>query len=119
MAYALRLPTDVTDIIMSMCDWRYEMVRAGGEAPSARCLPEPIPAHALSAPITANMEPGKLYAQRVDFNRSGDWQHHDPAASITVWMGTTKYDCCRNKHVPDGIIVREFGDVVRASRQFG
>ena len=58
MAYALRFPPDVTDIIMSMRDWRYEMVRAGGKTPSARCLPEPAP---LSAPITADMEPGKLY----------------------------------------------------------
>ena len=119
MAYALRFPPDVTDIIMSMRDWRYEMVRAGGKTPSARCLPEPVPAHAYCEPISANMEPGKLYMQRIDFNRSGDWQRHDPAASITVWMGTTKYDWCRNKHVPDGIIVHEFGDVVRATRQFG
>ncbi len=69
-------------------------------------------------PITDYMEPGKLYMQRIDFNRGG-WQHHDPAASITVWMGTTKYDSCRNKRVPDGSKVHEFTDVVRATRQFG
>ncbi len=119
MAYALKFPPDVTDIIMSMRDWRYEMVRAGGKTPNARCLPEPIPAHAPLAPITANMEPGKLYLQRIDFNRSGDWQHYDPAASITVWRGATRYDSYRNKRVPNNFKVHESRDVVRATRQFG
>ena len=103
---------------MSMRDWRYEMVRAGGKTPSARCLPEPVPAHAYCEPISANMEPGKLYMQRIDFNRSGDWQRHDPAASITVWMGTTEYDY-RGKRMPAAIKVHQFWDVVRANRLFG
>ena len=68
MVYALKFPLDVTDIITSMRDWRYEMVRAGGKAPSARCLPEPMSNRKFSEPITAKMEPGKLYMQRVDFN---------------------------------------------------
>jgi hypothetical protein len=38
MAYALKLPVDVTDLIYQMRDWRYEMVRAGGKTPSANCL---------------------------------------------------------------------------------
>ena len=118
MAYALRLPPDVTDIIMSMRDWRYEMVRAGGKTPSALCLPEPVAAHAYWEPITANREPGKLYMQRIDFNRSGDWQRHEPAASITVWMGSTEYDY-QGKRMPAAIEVHQFRDVVRATRQFG
>ena len=118
MAYALRFPPDVTDIIMSMRDWRYEMVRAGGKTPSARCLPEPVPAHAYWEPISASMEPGKLYMQRIDFNRSGDWQHHDPAATINVWMGSTEYDY-RGKRMPAAIKVHQFRDVVRANRLFG
>ena len=118
MAYALKFPPDVTDIMMSMRDWRYEMVRAGGKTPSARCLPEPVPAHAYCEPISANMEPGKLYMQRIDFNRSGDWQR-PPAATIIVWMGTTKYDSYLRKRVPDGIQVHNFRDVVRANRLFG
>ena len=56
--------------------------------------------------------------QRVDFNRGG-WQHHDPAASIRIWMGASKYDWYQDKHVPHGVIVHEFGDVVRATRKFG
>ena len=38
MAYALGFPKDVTDLITSMRDWRWEMVRDGGKAPSARCF---------------------------------------------------------------------------------
>ena len=66
----------------------------------------------------ANMEPGKLYMQRIDFNRSGDWQRHDRAVSINVWMGTTEYDY-RSKRMPAAIKVHQFRDVVKATRQFG
>ena len=111
MAYALKFPPDVTDIIMSMRDWRYEMVKVGGKTPSARCLPEPIPHHKYWEPVTANMEPGKIYMQRIDFNAN--------AANINIWMGTTKYDAYRNRSVPDGINVRRFEDVGRAKRRFG
>jgi len=38
MAYAFGFPRDVTDLIYSMRDWRWEMVRAGGKTPSARCF---------------------------------------------------------------------------------
>ena len=38
MAYAFRFPRDVTDIIYQMRDWRWEMIRAGGKTPSARCF---------------------------------------------------------------------------------
>ena len=38
MAYALGFPKDVTDAIMGMRDWHWEMVRGGGKTPSASCL---------------------------------------------------------------------------------
>ena len=38
MAYALGFPKDVTDCVMGMRDWRWEMVRDGGKTPSASCL---------------------------------------------------------------------------------
>jgi len=38
MAYALGFPKDVTDCIMGMRDWRWEMVRDGGKTPSASCM---------------------------------------------------------------------------------
>jgi len=40
MAYALQLPRDVTDLIYSLRDWRWEMVRDGGKTPSASCFDE-------------------------------------------------------------------------------
>jgi hypothetical protein len=38
MAYALGFPRDVTDLIYSMRDWRWEMVRANGGTPSRLCF---------------------------------------------------------------------------------
>ena len=38
MAYACGFPKEVTDLIYSFRDWRYEMVRAGGKTPSAQCF---------------------------------------------------------------------------------
>ena len=38
MAYSLGFPKDVTDCIMGMRDWRWEMVRDGGKTPPASCL---------------------------------------------------------------------------------
>ena len=38
MAFAFGFPQDVTDLVYSMRDWRLEMVRDGGKAPSARCF---------------------------------------------------------------------------------
>ena len=38
MAFAFGFPQDVTDLIYSMRDWRWEFVRDGGKAPSARCF---------------------------------------------------------------------------------
>ena len=63
MVYALKFPPDVTEIIMSMRDWRYEQVRAEGGTPSARCLPELMPIR----PISTNMEPGKFYMSRLEY----------------------------------------------------
>ena len=40
MAFALGFPRDVTDRIYDMRDWRWEMVRDGGETPSAQCFNE-------------------------------------------------------------------------------
>ncbi len=38
MAFAFGFPQDVTDLICSMRDWRWEMVRNGGKTPSAQCF---------------------------------------------------------------------------------
>ena len=38
MAFAFGFPEDVTDLIYSMRDWRWEKVRDGGKTPSARCF---------------------------------------------------------------------------------
>ena len=38
MAFALGFPKDVTDCIMGMRDFRWELVRHGGKTPSASCL---------------------------------------------------------------------------------
>ena len=76
------------------------------------------------------MEPGKLYMQRIDWNRNiSSWPiRDDPAATIVIWLGISTYDWYRNERVSrinlesdfwDGVIVREFWDVVRATRQFG
>ena len=43
MAFAFGFPQDVTDLVYSMRDWRLEMVRDGGKAPSARCFNIDIP----------------------------------------------------------------------------
>ena len=38
MAFAFGFPRDVTDLLYSLRDWRWEMVRNGGKTPSARCF---------------------------------------------------------------------------------
>ena len=38
MAFAFGFPQDVTDLIYSLRDWRWEMVGNGGKTPSARCF---------------------------------------------------------------------------------
>ena len=38
MAYVFGFPSDVTNAIMDMRDWRWEMVRDGGKTPSASCF---------------------------------------------------------------------------------
>ena len=38
MAYALGFPKDVTNLLMGMRNWRWEMVRDGGKTPSASCF---------------------------------------------------------------------------------
>ncbi len=61
MAFAFSFPRDVTDLIYSMRDWRWEMVRDGGKTPSARRVngkPTNIP---LGEPLTARMIQGKEY----------------------------------------------------------
>ena len=126
MAYALRLPKDVTDLIISMRDWRYELVRAGGKTPSAQCMPESIE-HLLWAtprslarsgrPVTDTLAPGKFYMQRLDFCRySGDVK--TPGAIINIWKGV-EY-CPRSRcDVGHGDVVHTFGDVCAANRLFG
>ena len=119
MAYALKFPRDVTDIIMSMRDWRYEMVLAGGKTPSARCMPEPLPDHKAWEPVTVNMIPGKLYMQRIDFAHY-EGQKKVPGAAINIWKGVApsawpKSRCSQG----DGVVVQTFPDICRANRQFG
>ena len=122
MAYALGFPRDITEIIMSMRDWRYEQVRAKGGTPRARCVPKLMSLVAMTRKPEEStwtvMKPGKLYMQHIDSNRSGDWIR-EPGATINIWMGTSKCDWYCHRRVSDGIIVRKFEDVLRASRQFG
>ncbi len=61
MAFAFRYPCDITDLIYSMRDWRWEMVRDGGKTPSARCVngkPANIPEW---EPLTDHMTQDKDY----------------------------------------------------------
>ena len=119
MAYALKFPKDVTDIIMSMRDWRYEMVLAGGKTPSARCMPEPLPDHKAWEPVTANMTPGKLYMQRIDYARY-QGRNKQSGAAINIWKGTTSSEWPRSRcGAWDGAIVQRFPDICRANHQFG
>ena len=122
MAYALKFPPDVTEIIMSMRDWRYEMVRAGGKTPSARCLPEPIPLPKPGEPITTGMEPGKFYMSRIDYNEPETWLRNDyktngPVSIITLRLGMTSDG--HSGRQPDLVLVRRFEDIVSANRVFG
>ena len=128
MAYALKFPRDVTDIIMSMRDWRYEMVLAGGKTPSARCMPEPLPEHQGRGaerhrkawePVTVNMIPGIMYMQRIDFARY-QWTNKQCGAVINIWKGVApsawpKSRCSQG----DGVVVQTFPDICRANRPFG
>ena len=43
MAFAFGFPQDVTDLMYSMRDWRWEMVRNGGKTPSAQCFNIGVP----------------------------------------------------------------------------
>ena len=43
MAFAFGFPQNVTDLICSMRDWRWEMVRQCGKTPSAQCFNIGIP----------------------------------------------------------------------------
>ena len=38
MAFAFGFPQDVTALLYSLRDWRWEMVRSGSKTPSARCF---------------------------------------------------------------------------------
>ena len=64
MAFAFGFPEDVTDLIYSMRDWRWEKVRDGGKTPSASCFNE-IPPRQVWAPLREfekeNMQPGRTY----------------------------------------------------------
>ena len=58
MAYVFGFPSDVTNAIMGMRDWRWEMVRDGGKTPSASCV-NPCPlGHNM---ITDNVDIDKEY----------------------------------------------------------
>jgi hypothetical protein len=120
MAYALKFPKDVTDIIMSMRDWRYEMVLAGGKTPSARCMPEPVPEHKPFQPCTVNMTLGKLYMQRFGYGRyEGD--KIVSAVMINIWKGTNPSRCSRGLFWTqgDGVVVQGFHDICSANHKFG
>ena len=59
MAYALGFNKEVTDIIYSMRDFRWEMVKNGGKAPTAQCIKPGygrLPVHAIGLP-EYGMEP--------------------------------------------------------------
>ena len=116
MAYALKFPRDITEIIMSMRDWRYEVVLAGGKTPSARCMPEPLPNHKPWEICPFNMTPGKLYMQRIDFARY-EGQKKVPGAVLNIWKGeescTWPRSWCGRA---DGFIVQRFPDICKANQ---
>jgi hypothetical protein len=127
MAYALKFPRDVTDIIMSMRDWRYEMVLAGGKTPSARCMPEPLPErqgrgaerhHKPWEICPVDMTPGKLYMQRIDFARY-EGQKKVPGAVINIWKGDDSTWPRSWNGREGGFIVQRFPDICKANHWCG
>ena len=51
MAYVFGFPQDVAELIYSMRDWRWEMVRDGDKAPTARCFKIAYPDYPTDKPI--------------------------------------------------------------------
>ena len=103
MAFAFGFSRDVTRLINSYRDWRYRLVRGGGQTPSASAMPLPVPPHREHEPITQNMERGKYYLQRLEFS-------NDEAEStmINIWQTTCQgwdcnliksFDCCTSDDV--------------------
>ena len=84
MAYALCFSRDVTALINSYWDWRYRLVRNGGKTPSASAMPLPIPPHRVHEPITANMEHGQYYMQRIE----SSYVDGTPFVNINIWLGS-------------------------------
>ena len=80
MAFGRKFGKDVTDIIFSMRDPRWEMVRDGGKTPSASCF-EPVPDHSGWQPITTNMKPERVYLQLIHSSRYGI-----PQLNVNVWQ---------------------------------
>ena len=114
MAYALKFPPDVTEIIMSMRDWRYEQVRAEGGTPSARCVPKLFDLVAVTRKPDESVwivfEPGKLYMDRVN-QRNGQ-------VSILIVRAKAMWACGTWTLDPSEVVC-SFRDVVGANRVFG
>ena len=93
MAYVFGFPSDVTDAIMGMRDWRWEMVRDGGKTPSASCV-NPCPLHDLyREPMTHHMDTNKEYIAIIrmpEFQLLGHWCVPDSELhpnSRRQWLG--------------------------------
>ena len=98
MAYAFGFPRDVTELIDSMWDWRYRLVRGGGKTPSASAMPFPVPPHAGYEPVCVNMEHGQFYINRVEYYSEyysdpwGMFAQPPDCVRIDIW------DCYKSKH---------------------
>ena len=94
MAYAFGFSRDVTALINSYWDWRYRLVRGGGQTPSASAMPLPVPPHHGNEPITQNIEHGKNYIQHITFST-----FNSKSSTINIWQacrvygGWRKTDC--------------------------
>ena len=103
MALAFGFSRDVTALINSYQDWRYRLVRGGGQTPSASAMPLLVPPD--DEPITQNMEHGKQYIQHLEFSNDDS-----ESTMITIWqtcrigyiMLTDRirsFDCCTSDDV--------------------
>ncbi len=107
MAYVFGLPASVTDLIYSMRDWRWEMVRDGFPTPSAMCF-EPMDefGYPWDAPTASPsfiwLERPPEYIAEFDYGR---WRYHSlgvkRSAKIyvhdknwdSVQLSETSYSC--------------------------
>ena len=107
MAYAFGFPRDVTQLVDSLWDWRYRLVRGGGKPPSASAMPLPVPPHAGHEPITTNMEHGKVYIQRIE-HACDAWGRGPLRVNINIW----------ELHTPHGWHIWAYGRCPRPIRSF-